>query len=138
MPSTVSAVPKPVSPLTMPPATAPAKTIAICTDPIESTAQRDHLAAIGDDGGAGDEAAGVGDQKQQRPVKIALLAETADRNFALELGATFALQIIAVELGDNPTRGDGVDADAFEGKLERQCLGQLDHAGLGGCIGDDA
>ena len=92
MPSTVSAVPKPVSPLTMPPANAPTKTITICCDPIALTAQRDHLAAVGDDGGAGDEAAGVGDQQQQRPVEIALLAEAADRNFALERCAAFALR----------------------------------------------
>ena len=47
-------------------------------------------------------------------------------------------EIVAVELGDDPARRDGVDADALERELERQRLGELDHAGLGGGIGDDA
>src|SRR5579863_2643259 len=129
MPSTVSAVPKPVSPLTRPPANAPAKTITICCNPTALTAQRDHLAAVGDDGGAGDKAAGVGDEQQERPIEIAFFAEAADRDFALERCAALALQIVAVELGDDPARRDGIDADALERKFERQRLGKLDDAG---------
>ena len=52
--------------------------------------QRHHLAAVDHDGGAGDEAAGVGDEQQQRAVEIALLAEAADRNLALDGGALLA------------------------------------------------
>ena len=47
-----------------------------------SAAQRHHLAAVGNDGRAGHEAAGVGHQQQQRSIEIALLAETADGDFA--------------------------------------------------------
>ena len=41
-------------------------------------------------------------------------------------------------LGDEPARRDGVDAHALEGELEAERLGELDHAGLGGRIGDGA
>ena len=50
-----------------------------------TSAQRDHLAAVAHDGRAGDVAAGVGRQQQQRAVEIAVLAEAADRNVAGEL-----------------------------------------------------
>ena len=55
-----------------------------------SSPQRHHLAAVDHDGGAGDEAAGVGDEQQQRAVEIALLAEAADRDLALDRGALLA------------------------------------------------
>ena len=38
------------------------------------------------------------------------------------------VEIVAVQLGDDPARRDGVDADALERELERQRLGELDHA----------
>src|SRR5271166_2529497 len=60
-----------------------------------SAAQRHHLPAVGDNGRAGDEASSVGGEQQERTVEIALLAETADRNLALELHAVFARQIVA-------------------------------------------
>ena len=44
--------------------------------------QRHHLAAVDDDGRAGDVAAGVGREQQQRAVEIAVLAEAADRDVA--------------------------------------------------------
>ena len=47
-------------------------------------------------------------------------------------------QIIAIDLGDEPARRDGVDAHALEGEFEAQRLGHLDDAGLGGRIGDGA
>ena len=45
---------------------------------------RHHLPAVDDDRRAGDEAAGVGREQQQRAVEIARLAETAGRNLALD------------------------------------------------------
>ena len=71
--------------------------------PVRSPAQRHHLAAVGDDGGAGDEAAGVGYEQQKRAVEVARIAEPADRNVALDGGAFFR-RVIAVELGLDPAR----------------------------------
>ena len=96
---------------------------------------RHHLPAVDDDRRAGDEAAGVGRQQQQRAVEVARLAEAADRNVALDRRAALAFEIVAVQLGDDPARRDGVDADALERELERQRLGELDHAGLRHRIG---
>ena len=48
------------------------------------------------------------------------------------------VEIFVVDLGDEPAGRDGVDAHALEGELERQRLGDLHHAGLGGGIGGDA
>ena len=61
---------------------------------LRSAAQRHHLAAVRDNGGAGDEAPGVGDQQQERTVEITLLAEPADRDFALERQRLFRLRDI--------------------------------------------
>src|ERR1700744_1605412 len=83
-----------------------------------STSQGNELTAIGDDGRTGHEAAGIGHEQEERAVEIALLTEPADRNFALDRRAAFALQIIAIEVGDDPARGDAVDADALEGEFE--------------------
>src|SRR5690242_794652 len=101
-------------------------------------AQRDHLPAIGDDGGAGDKAAGIRRQQQKRAVKIAFFAEPADRDVALNRGAALGCQIIAIHLGDDPAGRDGVDANTFEREFERQRPSQLNDARLGGGIGDHA
>ena len=50
-------------------------------------------------------------------------------------------EIVAVEVGHDPARRNGVDADALEGELEPERLGELDDAGLrhrigGGALGD--
>src|SRR5262249_30681454 len=96
---------------------------AACTGPFDaSPAYRHHLAAVGDDGCPGDEAAGVGDEQQQRAVEIALHAEAAHRNIALDGLAFLTHQIIAIELGDDPAGRNGVDANALEGEFERQRL----------------
>ena len=47
-------------------------------------------------------------------------------------------EIFVVDLGDEPAGRDGVDAHALEGELDRQRLGDLHHAGLGGGVGDRA
>ena len=73
-------------------------------------AQRDHLAAVDHDRGAGDVASRVGDEQQQGAVEIAVLAEAADRDVAGELLALFALEVVAVDLGDEPAGRDGIDA----------------------------
>src|SRR5207248_2045374 len=54
----------------------------------------------------------------------------ADGNLALDSSAVFAREVITVEVGDDPAGRDRVDADAPEAKLERERLGELDHAGL--------
>ncbi len=48
------------------------------------------------------------------------------------------LEILAVDVGDEPARRDGVDAHALEGEFEAERLGHLDDGGLGGRIGDGA
>ena len=53
-------------------------------------------------------------------------------------GALLAHQIFVVDLGDEPARRDGVDAHALEGEFDRQRLGHLHDAGLGGGVGDRA
>ena len=75
---------------------------------------------------------------KQRAVEIAVAAEPADRDVAGELLAFLGREVVAVDLGDEPARRDGVDADALEGELEAERLRHLHHAGLGRRIGDDA
>src|SRR6185437_11785003 len=96
------------------------------------------LPAIDHQRRAGDVAAGVGYQQQQCAVEITSRAEAAHRDVALELFAGFAHQIVVVDLGDEPAGGDGVDAHAPEGELDRQRLSDLDDGRLGGGIGSDA
>src|SRR5260370_2611583 len=69
---------------------------------VRSPPQRHHLPAVDDDGGARDEAAGIGDEQKQRAVEIALLAETAYGDLAFDRGALLAHEIIAVQIGHNP------------------------------------
>src|SRR5439155_21274026 len=71
-------------------------------------------------------------------VEIALLAEAANGNLALDRRARLAHEIVVVELRHDPARRDGVDADALEGELEPERLGELDDAGLRRRIGDGA
>ncbi len=71
-------------------------------------------------------------------VKIAVLAEPADRDFAPELIARLARQVVTVEIGHEPAGRDGIHANAFERELEAERLGQLHDAGFGRRIGDDA
>ena len=85
-------------------------------------AHRDHLPAVAHDGRAGHVGAGVRRQQQQRAVEIAVLAEAADRNVAGQLLARLARQIVAVDVGDEPARRDGVDAHALEGELAPSAL----------------
>ena len=59
-------------------------------------------------------------------------------NIALDRQASLAREEFAIEVGHDPARRDGVDADALEREFERQRLGDLDHAGLGGGVGNDA
>src|SRR6516165_10192959 len=47
---------------------------------------------------------------------------------AVRLRALLAHEVIAVEVGHDPAGRDRVDADALEGKLEPQRLGELDDA----------
>src|SRR5664279_2462248 len=75
---------------------------------------RNDLPAVDHDGGAGDVAAGVRRQQQQCAVKLAVLAEAAGRDFALDGGAGLAHQVIVVHFGDEPAGGDGIDAHALE------------------------
>src|SRR5262249_2355162 len=93
-----------------------------------SSAQCHHLAAVDHDGRARDEASGIGGEQEQRAVKIALLAEAAHRDLARDRGALLAHEVIAVEVGHDPAGRDRVDADALEGKLEPERLGELDDA----------
>src|SRR5664279_5871997 len=80
---------------------------------------RHHLPAIDHDGGAGDVAAGVGGEQEQRAVEIAVLAEAAHRYSALERLARLAGEIFVVDLGNEPTGRDGVDTHALERQLDR-------------------
>src|SRR5712672_3080452 len=98
-------------------------------------AQRDHLAAVDHDGGSDDETAGVGHEQQYRAVKVAVLAKPADRNFAPELIAGFARQIVAVEIGHEPAGRDSINANTLEGELEAERLGELHDPGFRGRIG---
>src|SRR3954465_109475 len=97
---------------------------------LPSPPQSHQLAPVDHDGGPRDEAAGVGDQQQQHSVEIALLAETADGDLAFDRRALLAQQIFTVEIGHDPARRDGIDADAPKGELEPERLGELDDAGL--------
>src|SRR5436309_13422057 len=103
-----------------------------------STAQRHQLAAIDHNGGASDEATGIGSEQKQRSVEVALLAEAADGDFALDGGAALARKILAIKVGHDPAGRNGIDPNALERKFERKGLGELDHAGFGGGIGDVA
>src|SRR5262245_24181320 len=93
---------------------------------VGSPPQRHHLPTVDDDGGAGDEAAGVGDEQKQRAVEIALLAEPAHGDLAFDRGALFAYEIIAIDVGHDPAGRDGVHTHALKGKLEPERLGELD------------
>ncbi len=62
------------------------------------------------------------------------LAETTGGDLALDGGALLAQQIVAVEIGDDPSGRDRIHTHALEGELERKRLGHLDDAGLGHCI----
>src|SRR6185437_590847 len=97
--------------------------------------------AVDHDGGAGDVGPCVGDQQQQRAVEVAVVAEAAHRDVALDGRAGLAVEVVVVDLGDEPAGRDGVDAYALEGELERQRLGGLHHGGFrhrvgGGALGD--
>src|SRR5579872_3451234 len=100
-----------------------------------SPALRDQLSAIDHDRRAGHVAAGIGGEQQQHTVEIALLAEPAERNVALEGCAAFAGEIVPVQIGDDPARRYGVDANAFGGELEAERFGKLDDACLGDRVG---
>ena len=54
-----------------------------------------------------------------RAVEIALGAEAADRNLALDRGALFAVEKRVVDFGHEPAGRDGVDAHTLERKLHR-------------------
>src|SRR5438105_8751963 len=99
--------------------------------------QAHHLAAVDHDGCAGQEAAGVGSQQQQRAVEVALLAEPPGRDLPGDLRALFS-QKLAVDLGDHIAGRNRIDPHAPEGELERQRLGELDDTGLGNAIADQA
>src|SRR6516162_6060737 len=105
---------------------------------VTSSPQRDHLAAVDHDGGASNESPGVRGEQQQGAVEVAVAAEAADRDVAGEPLAFFAGEIVAVDLGNEPARRNGIDADALEGEFEPERLGDLHHPGLGSRIGDDA
>src|SRR5439155_21748520 len=77
-------------------------------------------------------------EEEKCAIEVVLFAEAADRDFTLDGRAAFAFEILAVKLGDDPPRRDRIDADALEAELERERLGELDHARLGGGIADDA
>src|SRR5262249_60048843 len=62
---------------------------------VRSASQRHHLPAVDDDGRARDEAARIGDKQKQRAVEIALLAEPAHGDLALDRGALLAHEILA-------------------------------------------
>src|SRR5262249_48270259 len=108
------------------------------TSPDMLPPQPRRLAAVDHIGGAGDIAAGVGGEQEEHAVEIARLAEAAGRDVARHLRALGALEKFAVEFGDDKAGRDGVDAHAAEGQLDRERLGELDDAGLGGTVGDDA
>src|SRR5712672_3412476 len=95
-----------------------------------SAAHAHHLPAVHHDRGTGDEAAGIGGQQQQRTVEIAHLAEAREWYVLENGGAALARQILAVEIGDDPTRRDGVHPDATGRKLKPERLGELNEAGL--------
>src|SRR5579864_1891624 len=105
---------------------------------LESPMLRDQLSAIDYDRCAGHIAAGIGGEQQQHTVEIALLAEPAEGNIALDSCTAFAGEIITVQIGDDPARRYGIDANAFCGELQAERLGELDYARLCHRIGGHA
>src|SRR4051812_2403087 len=89
------------------------------------SSQGNHLAAVANNRRAGDVGAGVGREQQQGAVEVTVLAEAADRNVAGELLARLARKVIAVDVGDEPARRDGIHAHALEGELVAQRLRHL-------------
>src|SRR5438034_2842438 len=103
-----------------------------------STAHADHLPAVDHDRSTSDETAGIGAKQQERTVEIARFAKTAER-YVLEDGdAALAREIIAVEIGDDPARRDGVDSDTATRELEPKRPSELDDAGFRHRIGGHA
>src|ERR1022692_2861246 len=82
---------------------------------LSSVALREQLSAIDHDCRAGHVAAGIGGEQQQDTIEIALLAEPAQGNVAPDSCAVLAGEKVPVQIGDDPARRYGVDANALGG-----------------------
>src|SRR3954453_20839093 len=101
-----------------------------------STPQRHHLPAVDHDGGARHVSACLRGEQQQWTVEVPVLTEAADRDLALDGKALRAGEILAIDVGHEPSWRDAIDPDAFERQLEAERLGDLNYACLRGRIGD--
>src|SRR4051812_34593021 len=88
------------------------------------------LAAVDGEGGAGDEAALVGDQEQYAAGDLGRLAETADRHFGDDL-LEHVRRHGADHVGVDVTGCDGIDGDALGGTFLGERLGEAVDAGFG-------
>ena len=93
------------------------------------------MTAIHRQGGAGDETARLGGQKQQRAIKLAFAAQTAEGNAVDQRLTGGRGEEFSIEWGFDIARAQRIDPDAIARPFQRQRPRHLDHSRFAGGIG---